>query len=85
MNSFVLRGLDPKLVSVVKRKAQAQRLSVNKWILRLVRKACGMDKESLFPDHRDLDSLAGTWSAKEAEAFRDAARGFERIDKEMWR
>ena len=84
MNSFVLRGLNPELASLVKSKAREERLSVNKWLIGIVRRACGLDKPKLFPEYHDLDPLAGGWSAKDLSVFKEATEGFERVDREMW-
>ena len=35
--------------------------------------------------HHDLDHLAGSWSAKEAEEFKENTLFFEQIDKELWK
>ncbi len=35
--------------------------------------------------YRDLDSLAGTWTAKEASEFQKAVTDFEQVDPELWR
>ncbi|MFH0919610.1 MAG: hypothetical protein V1913_04560 [Fibrobacterota bacterium] len=84
MDTVVLRGLTPELKTVIKRKAQAERLSVNKWLVKALRTVCGLEKQGLFPQHTDLDHLAGGWTKKDAEAFSASTKEFERIDKELW-
>lgn len=36
-------------------------------------------------EHHDLDALAGTWSAGDAQAFNNAVAPFEQIDDALWR
>jgi len=84
MHTVVLRGIGPELKSEIKRKAQTERLSINKWLVKTLRAVCGLEKQGLFPQHSDLDHLAGGWTKKDAEAFRANTAEFERIDKELW-
>ena len=85
MKTITVRGIDPALDRVIKSRAKQNTLSVNQWVLQALKKVTGMEKEPVFPKHRDLDSLAGGWSREEAKAFQKNTRIFEIIDKDIWK
>ena len=60
MKSVTLRGIDGELERALKRLAAQSSSSVNATILRLLRKAVGLEKEKFHAVHHDLDALAGT-------------------------
>ena len=85
MHTMTVRGVDEALNKAIKTRARQEMLSASQWVLKMLREATGLSKPPLFKTHHDLDSLAGTWSAKEAEEFTKQARRFERIDTELWK
>ncbi len=85
MNTIILRGLDNELSSFIKKEARNEHLSANKWLVKTLRRVCGFDKPVIFKEHHDIDHLAGSWSKKEAEHFKTATSGFEKIDRELWK
>lgn len=83
-SNFNLRNVPPKVMSLLKKEAIKQKLSVNSLILQTLEKGLGIvhsTKKTLF---HDLDHLAGTWSKEDEEAFNDHTKSFENIDKELW-
>ncbi len=85
MKSITIRRVDPGLDRVIKSRAKQSNLSVNQWVLDVLRKVTGMGKEPVFKKHTDLDALAGGWSKEEAKAFQKNTQIFERIDEDMWK
>ncbi len=85
MKTITIRRIDPRLDQVIKSRAKQNNLSVNQWILQTLKKVTGMEKESLFKKHNDLDPLAGGWSKEEAKAFQKDTQIFERIDEDIWK
>ena len=85
MKTLTIRGIDPGLDRVIKSQAKQNGLSVNQWVLQVLRKVTGMGKEPAFKKHHGLDVLAGGWSKEEAKAFQKNTRIFERIDEGVWK
>lgn len=84
-SNFNLRNVAPNVMSLLKKEASKQKISVNSLILQIVEQSLGA---APLPARRtvfhDLDHLAGTWSTKDKKAFDDNIESFENIDKELW-
>jgi plasmid stability protein len=85
MKTITVRGVDPDLDQAIKSRAEGDNISVNQWVLKILKKATGMEKEPLFKKHHDLDELAGGWTKEDAVAFQKNTQIFERIDEDVWK
>jgi hypothetical protein len=85
MKTITVRGVDPELDRAIKSRAEGDNISVNQWVLKILKKATGMEKEPLFRKHHDLDELAGGWTKEDAAAFQKNTQIFERIDEDVWK
>jgi hypothetical protein len=85
MNTITIRGITTDMDREIKKRAREGHLSINEWLLRLLKQSVGLDKKPIFPEHDDLDNLAGEWSDKEAEEFMQRLECFERIDRDQWK
>ena len=86
MANFSLRGVDDATTSRLKAESRRQGMSVNAFLLRLIRQQLDLSAPRVAPrEHHDLDHLAGTWSAEEANEFLHAVADFNAIDPELWR
>ena len=84
--NFSLRGVDDATTSRLKAEASRQGMSVNAFLLRLIRQQLDLSAPRAAPrQYHDLDHLAGTWSAAEASALLHAVADFNAIDPELWR
>ena len=45
----------------------------------------GIEKKKRTAVCDDLDHLAGTWSAQDADEFESATAVFEKVDEDMWK
>jgi hypothetical protein len=60
--------------------------SVETVIERLIQRGIAVERQAARVQRYDnLDHLAGTWSAEEADAFRVATADFTQIDTTLWR
>jgi hypothetical protein len=85
MANFSLRGIDEEAALRLKSEARRRGVSVNALILELIRQGLGLQSgQPCQTVYRDLDALAGTWSAEETARFLHAVSDFERIDEGMW-
>lgn len=86
MANFSLRGVDDATTSRLKAEASRQGMSVNAFLLRLIRQQLDLPVPRVAPrQYHDLDHLAGTWSAEETSRFLQVVADFDAIDPELWR
>jgi hypothetical protein len=88
-SQLTVRGVDARLERALRAEAKRRGLSVNRTVLGLLHERTGLAAASggSAPATRfsDLDHLAGTWSAEEADAFDRRLRSERRSDAELWR
>jgi len=83
-SNFNLRNVAPDVMSLLKREATKQKISINSLILQIIEQNLGIAHPTKKAVFHDLDHLAGTWSNKDKKAFDDNIKSFENIDKELW-
>jgi hypothetical protein len=84
-SNFNLRGIAPQVMALLRQAAKEKQISINHLMLKLIEQGIGFTPKGKRTLHHDLDSLAGTWSAKENESFEKNTQFFERIDDELWK
>jgi hypothetical protein len=84
MKTITLRNLPPDLERELEREAQASGSSLAATVVRRLRIAMGLDRTGGPTRYDDLDSLAGTWSDQEADAFDRVLAEQRGIDRELW-
>ena len=87
MKAITLRNLPPEIEKAVRKEADRQRTSINKAVISLLeQKAEGHKKRKpRTKEYDDLDSLAGSWTKKEAAEFNKALASQRTIDPELWK
>lgn len=67
--------------------ARREGVSRNQAVLRLLRKAAGLEERA--PEQEvigsSLDWFFGSWTEEQAREFDEAVADFERIDEELWK
>ena len=84
MTSMSIRGLDDQALARLKSQAKREGSSLNSLVLRLLQ---GINTEmppGSLKKFDDLDSLAGTWSDEEAQAFERNTAAFAEVDPTLW-
>ncbi|MEA3336090.1 MAG: hypothetical protein U9R25_09300 [Chloroflexota bacterium] len=88
MKQLTVRGIDSTLHHRLKTEASQRGLSVNRYVLSLLRHALGLEsgngKEAPRSYH-DLDHLAGTWTEQDCEEFEQQLATQRGIDEDLWR
>lgn len=86
MNQLTLRGFDDELAGRIRRLAKREGLSLNKAVLKLLRKGAGLtdDKQGVGKVGSSLDHLSGTWTPAEADEMDSALEELEVIDRSVW-
>lgn len=83
---LTVRGFEPELAARIRQLAAKEGLSLNQVVLRLLRKATGLEKfavpENVVGD--SLDALIGTWSDAEAAELMESVSDFEQVDESLW-
>lgn len=87
MNQLTIRGFDDELASRIRKLASREGISLNRAVLRLLRRGAGLGEHN---DDADvvggaLDHLIGTWTAEEAAEMDRALEDLSHIDEAMWR
>jgi phosphopantetheinyl transferase (holo-ACP synthase) len=83
--AITIKGLDEKTSSFINREAERSGASTERVILQFIRKGIEFEhKNTKLQTYHDLDSLAGTWSDKEASEFIKAISDFNIVDEELW-
>ena len=87
MNQLTIRGFDDELAGRIRQLASREGISLNRAVLRLLRRGAGLGERNDHPDivGDSLDHLIGTWTAEEAAEMNRALEDFSRIDEEMWK
>lgn len=84
MKQLTLRGFEPELARSIQDLARREGISLNQAVLKLLRRATGLEAS---PDDRighSLDHLAGTWTREDERAFLGLIEDFNQIDEELW-
>lgn len=83
MASMSIRGLNDQVLSRLKSQAEQEGSSLNSLVLRLLQ---GTEEPSgRLQKFDDLDTLAGTWSEQEAQAFEINTAAFAEVDASLWK
>jgi len=81
-----LTALDEATRTWLQDEARRTGTSVELVIERLIQRSVARERQAARAQRfHDLDGLAGTWSAEEADAFRTATADFAQTDPELWR
>jgi hypothetical protein len=82
---LTITHLDATTTEWIEQEAQRTGTPVEDVVRRLVYRGLEQERQKARRQcHHDLDALAGTWSAEEAEAFRNAIADQDRVDPTLW-
>ncbi|MEA2559468.1 MAG: hypothetical protein QOH06_972 [Acidobacteriota bacterium] len=81
--TITIRDLDEASAAWIAHEAKRRGVEEQAVLKDLIRQSIGHERG--LPVYRDLDDLAGTWTAEEAAEFRKATEHFSRVDQDLWR
>ena len=87
MRQITIRGIPDEVERAITRDAKRRKMSKNRVIVSLLEQATGAGSGQ-SPGGRlfhDLDHLAGTWSAEEAERFETHLGTQRQTDEDLWK
>ena len=86
MSMLTIHGIDSELSQRLKLAAKEQGLSVNSYILQLLKISLGLSKpQNYTKKFHDLDHLFGTWTDEECAAISKKIIQERQIDDELWK
>jgi hypothetical protein len=85
MATMSIRGLNDKALARLKRQAEQEGSSLNSLVLRLLQDTGSPAQLNALKKFDDLNALAGTWSAEEAQAFKRNTAAFAEVDAALWK
>jgi plasmid stability protein len=86
MKQLTIRGVDDKLHHALRSRAEQEGLSVNRYVLALLKESLGLASGRALEDveYDDLDHLIGSWTQEAYEEFSDLLQDQRQIDPELW-
>ena len=84
MKSITIHGLEKHLEDMIKSKAKAEGLSINKTIKKLLEEALGVKPKQMSSHRGDFLEFFGVWSEEEFEEFEKRTASLRKIDPEDW-
>jgi plasmid stability protein len=87
VKQLTIRGLSDELHMALKQEAGRRGLSMNRYVLLILRRAVSPGDERWQEDvtFHDLDYLAGTWKGEEFQEFERQLDIQRSVDEELWR
>ena len=87
MKQLTIRGVDSELHHALSDQARQHGLSINRYVLSLLRKATGLGNGDRGTPviHHDLDHLAGTWAQEDYAGFQEQLAAQRGLDEGLWR
>jgi plasmid stability protein len=85
MSSMTLRGIDETMAKKLRESAEKEGMSMNAFILKILREVLKLSKKRRGSEYHDLDMLAGTWKEEDALEFEKSTASFEVVDEALWK
>jgi hypothetical protein len=82
---ITLRNLPPAVARGVRGRAEADGVSLNKAVIRLLEEALGLARSRRPRINRDFDEFIGAWTEAEAREMERLLSEQRRVDPELWR
>lgn len=82
---ITLRNFPPDIARAILRTAKERGISLNKAVVGLLEEGIRGKRSGRARRYRDLDFLAGAWSAEEAKTIEKHLKMQRAIDEELWK
>jgi hypothetical protein len=82
MSQFTVRGVPQELDVKLRGLSRRNHVSLNRTVVSILEKAMGTTHRPVV--HRDLSSVAGKWTDREACEFDGSLKLFESLDEQVW-
>ncbi len=85
MKSITIHQIDEDIDKKLNELAREKRMSLNKTIKFLLRKALNLESNSKENRKKELIEFLGVWSKDDLNSFNKAVSEFEKISEEDWK
>jgi len=85
MSTLTIRGVDEQAFVQLKKQAQSNHSSVNKFVVEALRKIAFPGVPGKVREWHDLDGFFGSWSEKDAREVMERCGECRKIDAELWK
>jgi len=84
MKSITIHGIDDPLAELLKSRAQAEGLSLNKTVKKILEESLGVKPRNKGMHRSDFEEFCGMWSQSELEEFEENTNDLRKIQNEDW-
>ena len=84
MKSITIHGIDDPLAELLKSRAQAEGLSINKTVKKILEESLGVKPRSKGKHRSDFEEFCGIWSKSELGEFEKNIKDLRKINQEDW-
>ena len=84
MKSITIHGIDDPLAELIKSRAQAEGLSINKTIKKILEESLGVKPRIRGKNRSDFEEFCGIWSKSELKEFEEHTKDLRKINREDW-
>jgi len=85
MKSITIHGIDDPLAELIKSRAQAEGLSINKTVKKLLETSLGVTPRKKGLNRKDFEEFCGIWSDSDLAEFEENTKDLRNIDNEDWK
>ena len=85
MKSITIHDIDEPLVRLIKSRAQAQGLSINRTIKKALEEAFGIKPRRKGTNRTQFEEFCGLWSESELVEFEEKTLDLRKVDPEDWK
>lgn len=84
MKSMTIHGIDDQLAKLIKARAKAEGLSVNKTLKKLLEISLGVKPQPEKKNLKDFKEFSGVWDEEDLSEFEENTSSSRTIDPEDW-
>lgn len=85
MKSITIHQIDDDINKKLNELARKKKMSLNKTVKYLLRKALGLETNAKDARRKDLSEFAGVWDKNDLDSFKKATADFDKTAKEDWK
>ncbi len=85
MKSITIHGIDDPLAELIKSRAQAEGLSINKTVKKLLEESLGVKPRTKSINRGDFEEFCGIWSDSDLAEFEEKTKDLGNINNEDWK
>jgi len=85
MKSITIHNIDEPLAELLKSKARAEGLSINKMVKKLLEESLGVKPREKAANLTHFKEFCGIWSDSQLAEFEDATKELRKVNHEDWK